>query len=337
MQAAQDVFNADEARDVSTINKILPDMVNSASQVYSNIDAGPRASPNAVSRFFTGLFESTGGWPKLLKNKTFKPLTPFMNELRLTKSEAELDCMRKAGSVSGAVVTDCMRRTYTTEKQLWADLTYGYKSNGLDGEAYVPVVAGGSNGLSIHYVRNDAQLRDGEMVLVDAGGQYGNYITDITRTWPVNGEFTDAQRDMYSMILAVQKSSVDLCREGANMSLDKLHDRTEDGLRAGLKDLGFDTTKAGCLDTLFPHHVGHYIGLGVHDAPGYPRTDRLKENQCITIEPGIYVPVDDDRWPAHFRGLGIRIEDSLRIGKDHVEVLTSTAIKEVEDIEATRA
>jgi intermediate cleaving peptidase 55 len=329
------VFNADEAGDVGSISTTLPEIIKSAKQVYTDI--GSFAKKNAVSRFFAGSSTKIDGFAKLLQNSTVKPLRPFMNELRLTKSEAELDCMRKAGSISGAVTTEAMKNTYTTEKQLWADLAYGYRSNGLDGEAYVPVVAGGTNALSIHYVRNDTELRDGDMVLVDAGGEYGNYITDITRTWPVNGRFTDAQRDMYSMILAVQKSCVSLCREDADMTLDRLHKVAEDGLRNGLKELGFDTSTAGCLDTLFPHHVGHYIGLDVHDAPGYPRTDRLKENQCITIEPGIYVPVNDKRWPAHFRGLGIRIEDSVRIGKEEVEVMTSAAVKDVDEIESLRS
>ena len=137
-------------------------------------------------------------------------------------------------------------------------------------------------------------------MLVDAGGEYGGYITDITRTWPVNGKFTDAQRDLYEMILRVQRSSVSLCREDANVSLDKLHRITENGLRDGLKSLGFDmsedvgtliggsemrTDSPKALDVLFPHHVGHYIGLDVHDGPGHPRTENLKSGQCITIEP----------------------------------------------------
>ncbi len=335
MQAAQDVFNADEAGDIGNIASSLPTIVNSASEVYTDI--GSFEKRNAVSRFFAGSSTKIDGFAKILKNSKVKSLRPLMNELRVTKSEAELDCMRKACSISGAVITEAMKNTYTTEKQLWADLTYGFRSQGLDGEAYVPVVGGGTNALSIHYVRNNAELHHGDMVLVDAGGEYGNYISDITRTWPVNGRFTDPQRDMYNMILAVQKSCVSLCREDADMTLDKLHKVAEDGLRNGLKDLGFDISKAGCLDTLFPHHVGHYIGLDVHDAPGYPRTDKLEENHCITIEPGIYVPVDDERWPAHFRGLGIRIEDSVRIGKEEVEVLTSTAVKDVKEIEAMRS
>jgi intermediate cleaving peptidase 55 len=148
----------------------------------------------------------------------------------------------------------------------------------------------------------DKRYRDGELVLVDAGGEYGGYITDITRTWPVNGKFTDPQRDLYEMILKVQRSVVSLCREDADVSLDRLHRITEDGLRDGLKTLGFNmdgnvslvmvacllgrnANRVKALETLFPHHVGHFIGLDVHDAPGHPRTGRLTAGECITIEP----------------------------------------------------
>ena len=334
IQAAQDVFNADEARDIGSLSSYLPDIIRGAKEVYTDI--GSHSKKNALSRFFAGKSTHIDGFAKLLQHSTVKPLRPFMNELRLTKSSAELNCMRRAGTISGAVITEAMRNTYTTETQLWADLAYGFKTQGLNGEAYVPVIGGGKNALSIHYVRNDALLHPGDVVLVDAGGEYGGYISDITRTWPVGGKFSAAQRDLYSMILAVQKSCIALCREDSDMSLDKLHRVAENGLTHGLKDLGFDTARSDCLETLFPHHVGHYIGLDVHDAPGYPRTDRLRENQCITIEPGIYVPVGDERWPASFRGLGVRIEDSVRIGQGEVEVLTGTAVKEVGDIEGLR-
>ena len=335
MQAAQDVFNADEAGDIDNIFNTLPDIIRSAKEVYTDIGSyGPKS---AVSRFFAGSATKVDGLAKLLQNSAVRSLRPLMNEIRLTKSEAELDCMRKAGSVSGAVITEAMRGNHESEKQLGADLAYGFRTQALDGEAYVPVVAGGTNALSIHYVRNDALLKPGDLVLVDAGGEYGGYIADITRTWPVNGKFTDAQKDMYNVILAVQKSCISLCREDADTSLDKLHRIAENGLKNGLKDLGFDISRPDMLETLFPHHLGHYIGLDVHDAPGYPRTDRFRENQCVTIEPGVYVPTNDGRWPQHFRGLGIRIEDSVRIGKGKVEVLTATAAKDVEEIEALRA
>jgi len=332
VQAAQDVFNADEANDIETLPHVLPDLIQSANSVYTDIGHGVRRNP--LQRFITGSDPCRGPLASLLKDLPVKALKPLMNKLRIDKSEAELNCMRRAGTISGVVITEAMRNNHKTEKQLWADLAYGFKSQGLDGEAYVPVIAGGKNALSIHYVRNDDVLRDGDMVLVDAGGEYGGYITDITRTWPVTGRFTSAQKDMYDMILAIQRGCISLCREDANMSLDKLHRVAENGLRNGLKDLGIDVS-GNTMQVLFPHHVGHYIGLDVHDAPGYPRNGPLEENQCITIEPGIYVP-DTDRWPAHFRGLGIRIEDSVRIGKAEVEILTNTAVKDAQQIEDLR-
>ncbi|KAF2857392.1 peptidase M24 [Piedraia hortae CBS 480.64] len=305
IQAALDVFNADEAWNVADVHSILPDLVKSAKCVYT--DLGEKELVPLVR----------AGKVRQLRN--------VMDELRVYKSEAELECMRKAASVSGEVLRQVMQRSFATEKLLWADLAYGFKTNGLDGEAYVPVVAGGRNALCIHYVRNDDVLRQGDVVLVDAGGEYGGYITDITRTWAVDGKFSPAQRDLYDAVLRVQESCISLCREDVAMSLDEIHSIASAGLREGLKDLGFDNADK-IINTVFPHHVGHHIGLEVHDAATWPRTKKLEQNQCVTIEPGLYVP-DDDRFPAHFRGLGIRIEDSIHIGRDKPEVLTHTAPK----------
>lgn len=257
-----------------------------------------------------------------------------MNDLRVIKSEAEIANMRLAGKASGRAFTNAMRQQWTLEKNLGAYLDYQFKANGCDTWAYVPVVAGGRNALSIHYVRNDDRLKEDEMVLVDAGGEYGGYITDITRTWPINGRFSSAQKDLYETILKVQRSSISLCRESANMSLDKIHQITEQGLKDGLQQIGFDMS-GDAINVLFPHHVGHYVGLDVHDCPGYSRIGALKKGQCVTVEPGIYVP-DDERWPKHFRGLGIRIEDSVCVQDDSPLILTTEAVKEVVDIEALR-
>lgn len=243
--------------------------------------------------------------------------------------------MRLAGKASGRAFTNAMRRRWTKEKDLGAFLDYDFKVGGCDTTAYVPVIAGGQNALRIHYVRNDDVLKSDDLVLVDAGGEYGGYITDITRTWPVSGRFSAPQKDLYEAILRAQRSSVSLCRQDANMSLDKIHDVTMHSLRDGLKDIGFDMS-GDALDVLFPHHVGHYVGLDVHDCPGYPRTEPLKAGQCVTVEPGIYVP-DDARWPSHFRGIGIRIEDSICVQEESALVLTTEAVKEVVDIEALRS
>jgi intermediate cleaving peptidase 55 len=270
----------------------------------------------------------------MIKDCTVKPLKPVMNELRVIKSEAEITNMRMAGKISGRAFTNAMRRQWTKEKDLGAFLDYDFKTGGCEGTAYIPVIAGGRNALSIHYVRNNDVLQDNEMVLVDAGGEYGGYIADITRTWPVSGKFSDPQKDLYEAILRVQQSSISLCRESANMTLDKIHQVTEHGLKDSLKQIGFDMS-GNALDVLFPHHVGHYIGLDVHDCSGYLRTVPLKAGHCVTVEPGIYVP-DDERWPAHFRGIGMRIEDSVCVQDDSPLLLTTEAVKEVVDIEALR-
>jgi len=334
VQAALDVFNADEAGDINTANRALKDIVASARNVYTDILSDGR-SRSTFSRFFKGSpSKNAEGFQALLKSANVESLRPIMNSIRVTKSVAEIANMRKAGQISGRAFTEAMKNRFDTEKELWAFLSFWFKMHGLDGEAYVPVVAGGRNGLSIHYVRNDDVIKEGELALVDAGGEYGGYITDITRTWPANGKFSDPQRELYEMILKVQRSCVSLCREDANMTLDALHRVAEEGLRDGLKGLGFDLS-GNAMEVLFPHHVGHYIGMDVHDAPGYPRTDRLKTNQCITIEPGIYVP-DEDRFPKHFRNMAIRIEDSVCITEENPFVLTTEAVKEVVDIEALR-
>lgn len=334
VQAAQDVFNADEAQSIDSLSSILPQIINGAREVFTDI--GTYSKKSAVEKFIQGEGTGVEGMQRALKDTArVRQLRPIMNELRLKKSAAELDNMRLAGAVSGHVITEAMRNHYTTEKQLWADLSYGYRSQGLDGEAYVPVIAGGQNGLSIHYVRNDCQLRSGETVLVDAGGEYGGYVADITRTWPIDKTFSPAQREMYTMLLETQKNVVAMCKESSNISLDRLHRATDNLLREGLKDIGFDVSGRN-MEQLFPHHVGHFVGLDVHDAPGYPRTGALVEGNCITIEPGVYVP-DDDRWPERFRGLAMRVEDSVLIGKDAPEVLTATAAKEIDEIEALRA
>jgi intermediate cleaving peptidase 55 len=194
----------------------------------------------------------------------------------------------------------------------------------------------------IHYTHNTALLKQGETVLVDAGGEYGWYITDITRVWPVGGRFTAAQRDLYAAVLAVQRMGVGLCRASSGLSLDEVHRATEAALQKELEKLGFEFGRGmmmrgggDVMGVLFPHHVGHYVGLDVHDVPGYPRSVPLKAGHCVTIEPGVYVP-DDERFPEHFRGLAVRIEDSVCVDEEGPVVLTPEAVKEVEDIEALR-
>lgn len=319
VQAAQDIFNADIADDISQAERLLTPLLQSATKIYTDAD-------------LASLFPNT----RRRSGQSVTPLKSLLNALRIIKSPAELAAMRHAGKVSGRALTSAMRRQWTHEKDLAAYLDHAFMADGLDGPAYVPVVAGGSRANMIHYVQNNRALDPDELVLVDAGGEYGTYISDITRTWPVDGTFSPAQRDLYQAVLRVQRAGVSLCRvNNGDLSLDGIHRATEKALMTELRALGFTMDRPGDLEALFGHHVGHYVGLDVHDCPGYGRNVALKKGMCVTIEPGVYVP-DDERYPKHFRGMGIRIEDSVAVDNEGPIVLTVEAVKEVVDIEALR-
>ncbi|KOS23014.1 Intermediate cleaving peptidase 55 [Escovopsis weberi] len=331
--AAVDVFNADEAWPIDDAESKLPELLRGASLIYA--DPPPNHHNQQQSQSQQHL-PANALWRFLSAARDARrtALYPVMNRLRALKSPAEIANMRLAGAASGRAITAAMRRPWAREKHLHAFLDHEFAANGCDGPAYIPVVAGGPHASCIHYTANNDVLSPGELVLVDAGGEYGTYITDISRTWPVNGRFAPAQRDLYQAVLAVQRDGVALCREDAGLSLEDIHVRTARALVDQLRALGFDVSMA-TIDELFPHHVGHYIGLDVHDCPGHSRRELLRSGHCVTIEPGVYVP-DNDRWPAHFRGLGVRIEDSVCVEEDSPFVLTTEAVKEVVDIEALR-
>ncbi|MCJ1313155.1 hypothetical protein MMC25_006832 [Agyrium rufum] len=267
------------------MSKLLRSVISSASQVFTDI---PTSSSNqsAFSRLLSGPNQSSSneGFTRMLESTKVKPLRPLINEVRAFKSETEIACMRRAGQASGRAITETMRHTWSREKDLWSYLEYQIKSQGCDTSAYIPVIAGGKNALSIHYVRNDDILKPEEMVLIDAGGEYGGYVSDITRTYPVTMKFSPAQRDLYTALLTVQRKCVWQCREDAHVTLDGLHEFAEKEITHELSGIGFDMS-GRAIETLFPHHLGHYLGLDVHDTPGYSRKTPLQIGHCITIEP----------------------------------------------------
>ncbi|GAB1202877.1 hypothetical protein APSETT445_001501 [Aspergillus pseudonomiae] len=289
--------------DIERIGDILPRILSDATEIYTDIPA-LNSGRSSLHRYLYGPTGTSEQLKKVVDHSKVRPLRHILNDMRVFKSEDEVVQMRRVGQASGRAFTESMRQTFTKEKDLTSFLEYNFKVKGCDTSAFVPVVAGGS--------------------------EMGTYVSDITRTWPVNGEFSGPQRDLYNAVLSVQRTCVSLCRESANVSLDKLHTIAENGLRDQLQQLGFDVS-GNAMGILFPHHLGHYVGLDVHDCPGYSRGYNLKAGQCITVEPGIYVP-DSDRWPEKFRGIGIRIEDSVCVGDDSPIVLTTEAVKEVEKL-----
>ncbi|RIB17595.1 peptidase M24 [Gigaspora rosea] len=315
---AIDFFGADEAR---TFNSKIKDIIKNYKDIY--IDLPPRTN-----------ILSTDNIQKSIGRNSVKPLSRIIQDLRLTKSDSEIALMRKDGEITGKAFIQTMKFTKPglSEHDLYAKIDFECRIRGAQSLAYVPVVAGGINALTMHYVRNDMPLRNGDLVLLDAGGEYYGYASDVTRTWPVNGKFTQSQKELYEAVLNVNRRCIKLCTEAEGISLNGIHEISVELMKEELLNIGFDLSEGDIDRVLYPHHVGHYLGLDVHDTPYIDRSRRLSSGMVITIEPGIYVP-PNDAYPERYHGMGIRIEDNVVVGATDPIVLSSTAPKEIVDIE----
>ncbi|KAH9271122.1 hypothetical protein BASA83_006664 [Batrachochytrium salamandrivorans] len=308
-------------------------------------DETSEAKHNFLKSSSSSVLDTLTGWMhghKTRHTTTIKPFSNIIDSIRLFKSQAEVALMREAGRISGRAFVKAMRYTSpgVTEHQISAILEYESKMMGASGLAYVPVVASGKNSLTLHYVQNQQILRDGDLVLVDAGAEYGGYASDITRTWPVNGKFSQGQKHIYEIVLEVQKRLISRCCEASNTTLDELQHEATALLQEKLAILFGRSISISEINTLYPHHVGHWLGMDVHDTPTIRRNVKLVQGMVVTIEPGLYIP-DSLFYPEIYRGIGIRIEDDIAVGGPSTGgspiVLSADTPKEIVDIEAVMA
>ncbi|ELT89493.1 hypothetical protein CAPTEDRAFT_172665 [Capitella teleta] len=265
----------------------------------------------------------------------------LVQSLRLYKSAAEMQLMQKTCDIASAAFVETMKfsRPGVNEAHLYAKMDYECRVNGADILAYPPVVAGGNRANTIHYINNNQIVDDGTMVLMDAGCECHGYTSDITRTWPVSGCFTKEQRALYEAVLDVQKHCLKVC-ERPGVTLDFIFLEMLRVIAQHLQELNLipkDLTshQAQTLARQFcPHHVGHYLGMDVHDTDEISRNIKLQPGMVVTIEPGIYIPLNSRHHvPAGFRGQGIRIEDDVLITSGEPHVLTSACPKNPDHIE----
>ncbi len=276
------------------------------------------------------------------KNNTYEFIDarPIAEAQRVIKAPEEIDLLRKAVEISAKAHKRVIANTTpgTNERKADALFTYHVSAEGCDRLAYPCIVAGGVNALTLHYLKNNVDLQEGDLCLMDAGGEYQHYAADITRTWPVSGKFTAAQRRVYDAVLQVQTQCINMVEPGANlMDINKVSYRS---ITAALIELGL---LSGDLDALvdadahrrfYPHSIGHWLGMDVHDCLTYSRQDNeLQPGMVLTIEPGIYIPTDDD-IPEEYRGIGIRIEDDILVTTDGHEVLSDGITKDPDVLEA---
>jgi Xaa-Pro aminopeptidase len=265
-----------------------------------------------------------------------KPLKEILHRQRLIKSPLEQKLMQKAGKVGADAFRETMRwsKGCNRESSLAAKMEFEAKLGGASGLAYVPVVAGGDRANIIHYVRNDRLIENNSMVLMDAGAKVHGYCSDITRTWPISGKFTPAQRELYEAVLRTQQRCIQAVFQWPqfpDISLNDLNSVATVLFMDELGALGF-TNPEKCVHKLFPHSIGHYIGLDLHDCPSISYDEKLKSGMAITIEPGLYVPADE-QYPTRFHGIGIRIEDDLILSDTGCINMTAGVPREVEEIE----
>jgi Xaa-Pro aminopeptidase len=267
----------------------------------------------------------------------------LVHAMRLFKEPAELDILRRAAAISAEAHAAAARLAHpgAFEYELEAALLHAFRRRGASGPAYTPIVGSGSNATVLHYVRNDQKLADGELVLIDAGCELENYASDVTRTYPVGGRFSGPGRALYEVVLASQTAALEHCRPGA--TLPEIHDVSVRKLVEGLLALGLLQGDAGELiareayRAYYMHSTSHWLGLDVHDVGSY-RVDgeprRLEPGQVFTVEPGLYVPKDDEKADPRFRGIGVRIEDDVVITETGHENLTAAIPKATGDLEA---
>ncbi|MDF1677763.1 MAG: aminopeptidase P N-terminal domain-containing protein [Legionellaceae bacterium] len=261
----------------------------------------------------------------------FGDITPILGELRLIKDTDEIACMREAARISIAAHERVMQTVSTakSERELEAEFVYALGKAGCRDMAYDAIVAGGARACTLHYTANDAVLTPGELLLIDAGAEFGNYASDITRTYPINGQFSTEQRLIYELVWQAQREGMACVKPKA--SWDSIQTTVVDVLTRGLVDLGLlhgdvsTLIAKGAYKTFYMHNASHWLGLDVHDAGAYMQDGAfrlLEPGMVLTVEPGLYIPKDCDVVDEKWRGIGVRIEDDILVTPEGHDNLT---------------
>ena len=338
-ERAMQLYGMDDAFPLADIDDILPGLIERRSHLYYAMGADRDFDAQVIDwvRMIRSNGES-GSEPPC----DFIQLEQYLHELRLFKSASEIELMRRAAdaTVKGHIRIMEKVEPGMLEYELEAELYHEFVMGGARCPAYPAIVGGGENACTLHYVRNDQVLNDGDLVLVDAGGEYQCYACDLTRTFPVNGRFTAPQAEVYNIVLAAQQAAIEAVQPGKTWN--EPHDAAVRAVTSGLISLGI---LEGSLEALLeeeaylpycPHKTGHWLGLDVHDVGDYQVNGEwrvFEEGMVTTIEPGIYFGADEETVPDCYRGIGIRIEDDVLVTRTGHEVLTAAVPKTVAGIE----
>jgi Xaa-Pro aminopeptidase len=337
-EGARQAFGVDEAYSVKQLDEMLPKLL--ADQPAIFCDMGENAEWDArVIQWLNGVRAQvrTG----ISAPGEIRDVRKLLDEMRLVKDANELGVMRRAAKISAAAHRRAMQSTRPGlhEYEVEAELLYEFRRNGAQAPAYTPIVASGASACVLHYVANDQPLKDGELLLVDAGCELDGYAADITRTFPVNGRFVGPQRDVYELVLAAQSAAI--AQVNAGLPWEAPHDAAVRVLARGFIDLGLcqgtvdAVIESGDYRKFYMHRTGHWLGMDVHDCGDYKRGGAwrpLEPGMVLTVEPGCYIRPGEG-VPQHLWNIGVRVEDDVVVTPDACEVITIEAPKTVADIE----
>lgn len=341
-QAAGEAFRMDEAYAIGELDARLVDWIAGRERLYYALGADAAWDKSILDTLNRLRAESRNG---VRAPAEVRDIRVILDEMRLIKDASELDTMRKAAQISAAAHRRAMLATRPGlhEYDIVAELNYEFLRGGAQAAAYTPIVAGGANACVLHYIENRARLGEGELLLIDAACELDGYASDITRTFPVSGKFSAAQREVYAIVLAAQHAAIEAVRPGA--SWQAAHDAALRVLAQGMIDLKLcegdvdGVIESGAYKRFYMHRTGHWLGLDVHDAGEYKRDGEwrsLSEGMVLTVEPGLYIRAADD-VPAALHDIGIRIEDDVAVTAQGNEILSAAAPKQIADIEALMA
>ena len=342
-EGAVERYGFDDAFPIDDIDEILPGMIEGKSRVYYSMGLDAQFDAHVME------------WINVIRSKVrsgaqppgeFIALEHFLHDMRLYKSAAEIKVMEQAARISAEAHCRAMQvcKPGMFEYQLEAELVHGFMRHGSRAPAYPSIVGGGDNACILHYIDNNQPLKDGDLVLIDAGCELENYASDITRTFPVNGKFSPEQKAVYEIVLASQAAAIDAVRPGNHWN--QPHEAAVKVLCQGLIDLGIlkgtldEVLETESYKSYYMHRTGHWLGMDVHDVGDYKVGGAwrvLEPGMVLTVEPGLYISPNAEEVDPRWRGIGIRIEDDVAVTRDGCRVLTDGVPKAVEAIEALMA
>jgi Xaa-Pro aminopeptidase len=334
-------YGADAAFTIDKLDEQLPKLAEKADRIYYRFGSDPTFDERLIGfmRLFQRERQRNGTGP----NAVIDP-AEILHEMRLIKTEDDLRMMRRAVDISGEGHLAALRslRPGVFEYEIEAVLRYVFRKNGSPRPGYPPIVASGANATVLHYTTNNRRIQDGDLLLIDAGTEFGYYTGDITRTYPASGSFTEDQAAIYQIVLDALVEATKLVKPGATFA--EPHDRAVRVIVEGLLRLGL---LEGDIEKLieeekykkfYMHKTSHWLGMDVHDAGPYKVADewrRLEPGMVLTVEPGIYIAEDLEDVDPRYRGIGVRIEDDVLVTPDGNEVLSARVPKTIEEIEGT--